>query len=121
MYTGVVLDAESVAKLMGRFESSIPSDWSVKAHHMTVNMGSAASGPAAGIVGQEVELRVVSVALDALVMAVGVECVVPSANTNKHVTLAVNERAGGKAKMSNDLGIWEPVPQLVLRGTVREI
>jgi len=54
VYTGVVLNAESVAKLMGKFESEIPADWTVKAHHMTTNMGGAAKGPAKDFLGKTV-------------------------------------------------------------------
>lgn len=121
MYTAVVLDAESVAKLMAKFEFDMPDGWTVKAHHMTTNMGKAANGPAAAFVGQTVDLKVVSLARDNKVMAVGVECEVPSVNTHKHVTLAVNEAGGGKAKQSNDLTEWLAVQPFTLRGTVTEV
>lgn len=118
MYTAVVLDSESVAKLKQTFQ--LPDGWTVKCHHMTVNMGGASKGPAAALIGQTVEVNVVSLAQGQLVWAVGVECSVPSVNAQKHITLAVNEAAGGKAKMSNDLTDWKPVTPLVLRGTVAE-
>ena len=119
MYTGVVLDNESRKKLKGIFP--IPLDWCVKAHHMTINMGAAKDGPAADLIGQTVELKVVSVAQDDLVLAVGVECTTPSNNKQKHITLAVNEIIGGKAVMSNNLTEWKNIKPFTLKGQVLEI
>lgn len=119
MYTAVVLDNESREKLQARFK--IPDNWTVKCHHMTTNMGRAVNGPAAMHAGQTVDLTVTHLGSDGLVMAVRVECEVPSTNLTKHITLAVNEAMGGKPRMSNDLTDWAEVETLVLRGTVMEV
>ncbi|EGC30975.1 hypothetical protein DICPUDRAFT_157215 [Dictyostelium purpureum] len=37
-YTGLVLNKESVSKLVSLFD--LPSDWTIKAHHVTLNLGS---------------------------------------------------------------------------------
>jgi hypothetical protein len=121
-YTAVVLNAESKAKLLKYFDSGVPLDWERVCHHMTINLGGAENGPAAGLVGQEFEIVVKSFAEDKRVFAVGVESECPSNNKIKHITVAVNVNGGGKAKHSNELTIWTPLVQpLVLRGTVEVV
>jgi hypothetical protein len=118
MYTALVLDENSVNLLK---HYNIPQGWSVKCHHMTCNMGKADNGPAAMFLGQEHDLVVTHIAQDEYVIAVAVETQVPSGNKQKHITLAVNERAGGKAKMSNDLKNWIETERLTLHGKVMEV
>ena len=89
-------------------------------HHMTINMGPSDLGPAAEILNQEFELTVVSFAQDENVIAVGVETLVPSNNTVKHITLAVNLIGGAKPRQSNDLKDWHPISTLKLFGRVEE-
>ena len=38
-YSAVVLDKQSRERLINRFKSVIPEDWSVIADHMTINLG----------------------------------------------------------------------------------
>lgn len=123
MYTALVLDKESKERLVRRFAHLIPKDWDVIAHHMTINMGPIAKGPAdPALLGQAAELTVVSIAADDKVIAVGVTSDIPSKNTNKHITLAVNRDGGGKSVMSNNLTNWEPLPeQFDLYGTIEEV
>lgn len=121
MYTAVVLDYVSVARL--KSSMNIPPGWEAICHHMTINMGDFASGPAgpAGFsLGDEVELTVLSVASDNKVMAVGVQCAVPSKNSIKHITVAVNRTAGGKPFQSNQLTGWTPITPITLKGKIEE-
>lgn len=123
MYTAVVLDMASAQRLMNEVKEIVPADWEMICHHMTINMGAFTAGPAGGAgfqLGQQVELKVVSFAQDAKVMAVGVECVVPSANQIKHITVAVNRAGGGKPFMSNKLASWLPIGAFVLKGVIEE-
>jgi hypothetical protein len=118
-YTALVLDAASKAKLLAYFDKVVPLEWDRVCHHMTINLGGAENGPAAHLVGQEAELKVVTMAQDNRVFAVGVESDVPSKNAKKHVTVAVNVSGGGKAKYSNDLTEWVPlIEPFTLRGVV---
>jgi hypothetical protein len=120
MYTALVLDAESHAKLVAQFVA--PSDWQVIAHHMTINLGNAEAGPAAQFIGQEFVVTATTVGKDERVFAVGVASIVPSNNKIKHITVAVNVNGGGKAKHSNELTNWTPLAQpLVLRGVVQVV
>lgn len=118
-YTAVVLDEPSQAKLKAAFSSVIPKGWKVICHHMTTNLGTA-SAAVKPFLGKTVQIRVVSEAADVRVMAVGVECEVPSSNQNKHITVAVGP--SGSAKMSNDLKEWIPLnAPLILSGVVEEV
>lgn len=120
MYTCVLLTMPSQAKLLGAFEKDFPEGWEVFAHHMTTNMGPAHES-VKPFLGQMVDVIVKSLAINDLVLAAGVECVVPSTNERKHVTLAVNRMKGGKPFMSNQLQEWVPVEELVLQGEVIEV
>ena len=107
-----IIDPFLYAEVDGRRVAIV---WSIEGDRI------AAIGPAAEMVGRDVELTVVSLARNALVMAVGVQCSTPSLNVHKHITLAVNELCGGTASMSNDLTEWTPVAPLVVRGVVAEV
>lgn len=118
-YTALVLDGASKAKLLAYFHPVVPLEWDRVCHHMTINLGDAEAGPAAHLIGQEAELKVMTMAEDDRVFAVGVESEVPSKNAKKHITVAVNIRGGGKAKHSNDLTEWVPlIEPFILRGVV---
>lgn len=119
-YTGLVLDENSRTNLLAAFSQQIPPEFEVIAHHMTINMGSCESGPAAGILNQEGTLTVVGFAKDEKVIAVKVKTNIPSANAIKHITLAVNRTAGGKPFHSNQLTNWEATESLTLKGVVAE-
>jgi len=120
MYTAIVLDQQSQQQLIARFGDIIPADWERLCHHMTINLNSASTGPAAALLGQPAELNVTSISQNELVMAVGVETSVPSTNSIKHITLAVNRKGGGKPFHSNKLTDWHPTSPLKLHGTIQE-
>lgn len=120
MYTALVLNSDSKNAL--RDGLRLPADWDVKCHHMTINMGLAAHGPAAELIGREFQLEATALAFNEKVMAVAVETDCPSVNANKHITVAVNVAGGGKPKHSNDLKTWNPLnKRIVLRGVVQEV
>ena len=122
-YTAVVLDEADQQKLISHFRGSIPAGWKVYCHHMTVNLNHFEDGPlpASGFnLNDKVKLEVVSLAYNDLVMAVGVVCDAPSTNSIKHITVAVNEKNGGKPFLSNKLKNWEPTTPLTLNGTIME-
>jgi len=116
-YTGVILDEISKSKLIYRF-GSLPPEWHLLCHHMTINLGKAKHPE---LLGKEVTLKVISVASDDKVIAVGVDTDLPSKNTIKHITVAVNPSNGGKAKHSNDLREWKPIIPFTISGTVKEV
>lgn len=123
MYTALVLDKDSHQKLYAQFRELIPGDWVVVAHHMTCNMGSFDSGPVKNSkfkLGDTATLVVTSLAYDDKVMAVGVESEVPSSNEKKHVTIAFDQKNGGKPFMSNQLREWKPTSPIQLSGIIQE-
>lgn len=124
MYTALVLTPESHRLLLATFRDIIPPDWTIYCHHMTINMGDAASGPLANSqfqVGQSAGLTVINYSYDEKVMAAGLQCDVPSSNAVKHITLAVNRPAGGKPFLSNKLTNWQSISPLQLQGTIQEV
>lgn len=125
MYTAVVLTKDSKRKLLETFSDVIPVGYEPIAHHMTINMGKLSNGPAAEMgfsIGDTVLLEVISLAADDKVIAIGVKTDVPSKNTQKHITLAVNRNNGGKPFMSNKLRNWNNLPeQMELFGSILEI
>jgi hypothetical protein len=75
---------------------------------MTINMGGPENGPANGMLGSRGELWVTAIGIDNRVLAVAVETEIPSKNAQKHVTIAVNRRDGGKPVHSNELDFVYP-------------
>ena len=118
-YTAVILDEKSKADLLSRIP--FPKNWTLFAHHFTINLGAAATGPAVALLGREAKMTVVSVASDDRVLAVKIETDVPSTNNTKHITVAVNKIAGGKPSQSNNLTNWEPIPAFVVTGMIAEV
>ena len=120
MYTAVVLSQASQTKLLNALKQVIPADWKIICHHMTINMGNAQSGPAKELLGQNVQLRAISLGKSDKAMAVTVDTNIPSANAIKHITLAVNIKNGGKPMMSNQITDWHPMSPIDLDGVVQE-
>lgn len=119
-YTALVLTPESRSQLLRQLGAT-PDGWEVIAHHMTINMGPADRGPAVEMVGQTHELTAVALGQDERVMAVQVQSDVPSDNSTKHITIAVNRAAGGKPFHSNQLGEWSPISPISLKGVIEEV
>ena len=119
-YSAVVLDKNARFRLVERFKKYIPENFEIIAHHMTINMGEI-DPEYAKYLGMSVDLTVEEIAMDDMVVAVGVNGF-HSKNTKPHITLAVNTFAGGKPKMSNNLTNWEKVKRpLTITGVVTEV
>lgn len=119
-YSAVVLDEKSRSRLLERFKSMIPEGWKVIADHVTINMGEI-DPEYQKYLGLAIRLSVIDVAIDDKVIAVGVEGFYTK-NNKAHITLAVNEKEGGKPMMSNKLSNWEKLKRpLLLTGKVTEV
>jgi|SaaInlV_100m_DNA_2_1039680.scaffolds.fasta_scaffold03616_5 hypothetical protein len=120
-YTAIV-SQESVAnnqvspwqELVSR--SDIPYDWTIHAHHMTLNMGACKD---LSLLGNIVTLNVVAIGQDERVMAVLVDGPVPTKNKHPHITIAV--APGQKPFFSNQLKEWIPITPFSLTGEIREV
>ena len=119
-YSAVVLDETSKKNLVERFRKYIPNDWEIVAHHMTINMGEISPEWVEYVGMDGVKLTVEDVAMDNMVVAVGVSGF-HSKNEKPHITLAVNRKDGGKPFMSNKLENWKKVRPMVLTGKVIEV
>lgn len=106
----VVLDEVSRKKLLGAVKGLISdidtSGWDVIVHHMTINFGKGLSKELKDDLGKTVHLKVVSIGMSKMAIAVGVEGY-HSDSAKPHITIAVNRAEGGKPVMSNQIEIWE--------------
>lgn len=119
-YSAVVLDEKSRTKLINHLQSNIPNDWEIISHHMTINMGEI-KPEYEKYLGMKQTLRVISIGISDMAMAVGVEGF-HSVNKIPHITVAVNRKEGGKPFMSNKIENWKPIQfSLELTGTVKEV
>lgn len=120
-YYAIALDEESREMLLGMFTTgSIPVDWKVIAHHMTIvhrsKINEAALEWGRENDGREVTLTVTSFGASTEALAVGVVPPGPCANHRPHITVAVPP--GGRPVNSNKITNWIPVSPVELKGTV---
>ena len=126
LYSAVVLNEESHGKLVNEFNSIIPNDWKIFAHHMTIVFGQGLPRDMEKYLGMKVKLVATEFGLSDKVMAVKVEGF-HSKNDKPHITLAVDVESGGKPFHSNQITDWKPLSnvigksEIVLEGTVEEI
>lgn len=128
MYTAVVLTEPSRAKLIAYLSNELRQceGWEVIAHHMTINMGKLAEGPASHIVARKAELIIDAVGWNTGVLAVRVEAAqtalqpIPSVNPTKHITVAVN-RDIATPKDSKGIVEWKPITPFVVWGQIEEV
>jgi len=118
-YCAVLLDGSSQIKLKSTFKSLIPDNWTIKCHHMTIDpFNECADG-----IGESVNLMLTHFGKNDKACAVKV--VGYKGNTNNafpHVTIAVNEAGGGKAKDSNAITEWTPIRKhITLTGTIENL
>ena len=120
-YCGVLLNTESQNKLKTVFRNYIPTGWTVRCHHMTIDPFKECTDQ--NMLGQTVELIVTSVGISELASAVKVVGYRGQTNNSfPHVTLAFNEKAGGAPKHSNNIQEWTPIQEhIVLTGVITNI
>lgn len=122
IYTAVMLDAKSKERLKKEFGHIVPDGWEWIGHHMTIQLGELPEVLKHEMIGERVNLNVISLGKDDKVIAVGVDGYW-SKNKRPHITLAVNRSAGGKPVMSNYIAteLWEPYKMdTLLSGVVEE-
>lgn len=132
VFSALELDSKSCRLLQHEFGDSIPSGWTIYAHHMTICLGSLADARSNGnSVSDDLQssirklkvkdlrtLKVVSIGTGRGVVALGViGC--PSVNQVPHITLACGN--GHKPVESNGIDTWEQLAEFhTLTGAVRE-
>lgn len=120
-FTAVLLDDASRTKLKQAINP--PENWEHErfSHHMTINLGDASNGPAIDWLHKKVVLTANEIGANERAMAVGVITNVPSVNSKKHVTIAINRAANGKPQHSNDITNWTMISPIELTGVVKEL
>ena len=116
LYSCVLLDNQSRTTLLTMVGGSIPKDWKVIAHHMTITLGELKDK---SDLGKEVVLTVEEVGISDMAMAVKVSGY-SSKNEIPHITIAINPD-GGKPVMSNEITKWQPIKKFMIGGVVTEI
>ena len=121
LYTAVVLDKHSHDLLLTKFKEKIPFDHpKIFAHHMTIVFGDGLPDHVSANVGDTVTLTVTHLGLSKKAMAVKVKGFW-SKNEHPHVTIAVNEKEGGKPVDSNHIQNWKPITKFTISGVVTEL
>jgi hypothetical protein len=139
-YSAIVLNDETRSNLLALLNNSIPRDWEIVAHHMTITMGPLVHQKeskrlkghdysAFGVPGTPHSLFVTELGLDERAMCVKVVSPYQTQNEKKggfpHVTVAVNRTGGGKPFHSNKIPLenFQSISHLgiVLKGVVAEI
>lgn len=120
LYSAVVLDEASRLKLLTTLGGEIPTDWKVIAHHTTICFGHGLPRDMKHDLGKTIQLTVTHIGSSDMAIAVVVSGI-KTDNAIPHITLAVNDKAGGKPKDSNDIKEWEAIRQIKLTGVISEI
>jgi predicted kinase len=116
VYSCVLLDEQSKATLLDKLGIWIPQDWTLVAHHMTINLGELKDK---SDLGKEVVLTVTKLGLSNMSLAVQVEGF-KSNNNIPHITIAINPD-GGRAVMSKYITKWQDMKSFMIKGVVTEI
>lgn len=117
-YSAVILDGSSKEKIINHL--SIPNDWKIINHHMTIKMGELPEN-LKNQIGSKVTLKVTKQGKSDKALAVGVETDL-SQNKIPHVTVAINASAGAKPKDSNDIEEWVDLEEsFTISGRIEEV
>lgn len=117
-YSAVVLDPQSRDRILNHL--SIPNDWKVICHHMTIKMGELPE-ELKNKKGEKVSLKVTKLGKSDKAMAVGVDTGL-SQNAIPHITVAINASAGAKPKDSNDIKEWTDLEEsFTVNGKIEEV
>lgn len=116
-YSAVVLDEKSKQAILDRF--TLPSDWKIICHHMTIKMGELPENMKSRI-NEKVTLTVIENGNSDKAIAVKVKTDL-SQNAIPHITVAINTKNGAKPKDSNDIDDWTPVNPYTVTGRIQEI
>jgi len=117
-YSAVVLDPQSRDRILNHL--SIPNDWKVICHHMTIKMGELPED-LKNKKGEKVSLKVTKLGKSDKAMAVGIDTGL-SQNAIPHITVAINVSAGAKPKDSNDIKEWTDLEEsFTVNGRIEEV
>jgi hypothetical protein len=117
-YSAVILDDASKKKIINHL--SIPNDWKVINHHMTIKMGELPENMKNQL-GNKVTLNVTKLGRSDKAIAVGVETSL-SQNAIPHITVAINAANGAKPKDSNAITEWVPLEEsFSVSGRIEEV
>ena len=129
-YSAVVLDETSIERLLKRFDSLIPKNWTLisdldpdipdRTLHLTISFGPIPNH-LEKYLGLSIGLWVEDYGIENGVFAVGVSGM-ESKNVKPHITVAIDETTGAKPKDSNNIKEWKKLKRpLKVKGKIKEI
>lgn len=110
-YNAIILTQESQNKLLEYFADTIPKDWTVKAHHVTISMGNPPK-EFEDLLDEKISITIKGYGKNDRAIATYVKInheTLQSKNKIPHITLAINSNEGATAKESNDIENWNPI------------
>lgn len=117
-YSAVILDQQSKERILNHL--SIPNDWKIICHHMTIKMGELPED-LKNRKGEKVSLKVTKLGKSDKAMAVGIDTNL-SQNPIPHITVAINVSVGAKPKDSNDIKDWTDLEEsFTVNGRIEEV
>ena len=123
-YTGLILDDNSVNRLMRTMDDIIPENWELeKKPHVTLYMGKVQPEHIKLLSwGYTIFATHVGMNDKALAVAVDVEDRFEIKNKTPHITIAYNAMGGGRPKDSKDITEWKPLRRkIMLKGNLEEV
>lgn len=125
-YCGILLSDESRSELLKMLYSKIPTGWKIIAHHMTIDpFKLCADSKYCNIseLNSSKSLKVTHYGISDKACAVKVEYPHNEIrNKIPHITIAINESGGGKAKDSNSITNWiELDHSITITGTIQDL
>jgi hypothetical protein len=117
-YSAVVLDQQSKESILNHL--SIPNDWKIICHHMTIKMGELPED-LKNRKGEKVTLKISKLGKSDKAIAVGIDTNL-SQNAIPHITVAINTSIGAKPKDSNEIKDWEELSEsFTVSGKIEEV
>jgi len=123
-YTGLILDDNSINRLMRTMRDIIPDDWELEEKpHVTLYMGKVKPEHIKLLSwGYTIFATHVGMNDKALAVAVDVDERFEINNKTPHITIAYNTMSGGRPKDSKDISEWKPLRRkIMLKGNLEEV
>lgn len=121
MYTAIVIDENSKAKILSSLKDVIPNNWKVICHHMTIDLkphNESILSDTKYKLNQMATMTAIELGIDDKAIALKVVSDVPSINKIKHITVAINVNA--KPVDSNYIKNWREISPIEIVGTIMD-
>lgn len=122
LYSGIVLDEESRAKLLEKCKNNIPEGFSIFNHHMTIIFGKELPEDLKEDLGKEITLTVTHLGVMEGVVAVNAIGYEVLTDKPAHITVAVDTKNNKTPKLAGDITYWVKFEEdFNVKGIIKEI